>query len=269
MKRKSAALSLKQYVLDIYTARFFCWSLVAADTRARWGGTRLGILWPLIQPLGLTALLSFVLGQIFGQDIRSYAPYVFTGLVTWDFITSSISAGSLSFLQADAYIKQTRRPLAMYSLRTVLASAITFTLALCAAAAWSAIALNQNVGPAYFFLLVVPFLLVGIFWPFATILALAGARYRDLSHSTGLVLQAIWFASPVYFLEEVFLGAGLGYLVYWNPVYHILELVRAPLLRGEAPNVATGFFLLSIMIFGYLSAWIALKKSEQTTVFYL
>ena len=54
--------------------------------------------------------------------------------------------GSLAFVQADAYIKQTRHPLAIYTLRTALANLMILGLASISLIGWVIVVLPENIG---------------------------------------------------------------------------------------------------------------------------
>jgi len=79
----------------------------------------------------------------------------------------------------------------------------------------------------------------------------------------------MWFVSPIYFEASLFRNGGLGVLVDFNPIYHLLEIVRAPLLRGEWPTLvnfaACGFAIVMAFVF----AWLIGRKSEDKVIFYL
>ena len=108
-----------------------------------------------------------------------------------------------------------------------------------------------------------------ILWPLATLLAYFGTRFRDVPHATGLVMQALWFVSPVYFEAKMFRAGDLDGLVDYNPIYHLLQIVRAPLLNGAWPTIQNlGFSLATAVVFALL-AWLVGKRAEGKVIFYL
>jgi lipopolysaccharide transport system permease protein len=106
-------------------------------------------------------------------------------------------------------------------------------------------------------------------WPLATCLAYATARFRDLPHGLGLILQAMWFVSPIYFQVSMFRDGGLGDLVDDNPIYHLLEIVRAPLLRGEWPTATNFTFCIVTAAILVMIAILTGRSAEQKVIFYL
>jgi lipopolysaccharide transport system permease protein len=257
------------YVNDIWASRYFWIHLTLSDLRARWRRSFFGMSWCILQPLGMTLLLSFVFGKIFKTDIRAYAPYILSGMIIWEYITATAMNGSLAFVQADAYIKQCRHPLAIYTLRTALTNLIVLSLASVSLLGWVLVVFPQNINVSWFELLLAYPILLMIAWPLATILAYAATRFRDIPYALGLIFQSIWFISPIYFEEKVFLTSDLRFLIDYNPIYHLLELFRAPLLRGMFPSMTNILFCVgSIICLGLLS-WQVGTHYEKKVIFYL
>lgn len=257
------------YFLRIWAARYFWVHLAFADLRSRWRRSFFGIVWCILQPLGLTLLLTLVFSRLFNADIVTYAPYILSGILVWEFISANTVSGALSFVQADAYIKQCSHPLAIYTLRNVLSSAIVLSLASLSLFAWAAVVLPQNIGWCWFGALTLYPVLALIAWPVSTLLSYASTRFRDIPHALGLVMQSLWFVSPVYFEAKMFRSGGLDALVDYNPVYHVLQLVRAPLLDGQWPTLQNYAFSLGTAACFAVLAMLVGARVERRVIFYL
>jgi lipopolysaccharide transport system permease protein len=257
------------YLKGIWAARYFWWHLSMSDLRSRWRRSFFGLFWSILQPLGLTLLLSLVFSRIFGMRITDYAPYILSGMIMWEYVVSSIIGGSLAFVQADAYIKQTRHPLAIYTLRNALTGLIVLATASIALVGWVLIVMPQNFGWCWLTALTAFPLLGLVAWPGATITAYIAARFRDLPHALGLMMQAMWFVSPIYFEPSTFRNGDLHALVDFNPIYHLLQIARAPLLHGQWPtaeNYAWSF--ATIIVLGAIAILVG-RRSESRVIFYL
>lgn len=260
---------MNDYCAGIWHARYFWGHLALSDLRARWRRSYLGMLWSILQPLGLALLLAAVFSRLLQTDIVAYAPYILSGIVVWDFFVTVVTGGSMAFVQADAYIKQCRHPLVIYTLRSTLSSLIVLMLASVSLLMWSGAALPQNFGWCWLAIIsLIPILLL-IGWPLATLLAYIATRFRDLTPALALLLQALWFISPVYFEESLFRRGGLDALVDNNPIYHILQIVRAPLLNGEWPTSNNYAFALGTSAALALVAWLIGRRAERKVIFYL
>jgi lipopolysaccharide transport system permease protein len=257
------------YLSGIWSARYFWTHLSLSDVRARWRRSFFGAFWAVLQPLGMTLLVSLVFSKLFNTDLASYAPYILSGMVVWEFITSTAVGGSLAFVQADAYIKQCNHPLAIYTLRAMLSNLIVLMMASVSLIAWVLAAMPEHLGWSWLAALLIFPIVALIAWPLATLLAYIAARFRDLPHALGLAFQALWFVSPVYFEAKLFRGGGLDGLVDYNPIYHLLEIARAPLLRGEWPTAENFIYCLALIAVLLLLAWLVGRKAEKKVIFYL
>ncbi len=116
------------YVKAVWASRYFWIHLSKSELRSRFRYSRLGIMWALLQPFLLTALLTLVFGTLFGRDIRVIAPFIFSGIIVWEYLNSCVMGGSFSLIAAEPYIRQRKLPYAIYPLRMVLTSFVLFLL---------------------------------------------------------------------------------------------------------------------------------------------
>jgi lipopolysaccharide transport system permease protein len=253
----------------MWAARYFWIHLAVSDLRSRWRRSLIGVLWSVLQPLGLTLLLAVVFSKLFHVDIITYAPYIFSGIITWDYISSSLTGGSLAFVQADAYIKQCKHPLLIYTLRIVLGNMAVLMLASTTLWVWSALVLPQNVNWSWIAIFSFFPLILLMIWPLASLLAYLGVRFRDIPYAMGLILQACWFISPVYFEATMFRKGGLNGLVDYNPIYHLLQIIRAPILSGVWPTLSDYLFCLGTALVCFIGVMIIGRKVESKVIFYL
>jgi lipopolysaccharide transport system permease protein len=257
------------YMARVWEARYFWLHLALADLRSRWRRSFFGILWTIIQPLVTTLMLAWVFGKIFQIDIAEYAPYILSGMVIWEFVIACALNGSLSFVQADAYIKQCRHPLAIYTLRAVLSNLIVLLFASIGLIGWVLVVMPRNFGWTWLAALTIIPILILIAWPLASLLAYIAVRFRDLPNALGLILQAMWFVSPIYFEANTFRKGNLHVLVDYNPIYHLLQIVRAPLLHGEWPSSANYLYCVGVIVSLACAAWAVGRSAEAKVIFYL
>ncbi|HVT61898.1 MAG TPA: ABC transporter permease [Legionellaceae bacterium] len=260
---------MSTYINGIWNARYFWMHLALSDLRSKWRRSYMGVCWSILQPLGMTILLALVFSQLFHANVMMYAPYILSGMITWEFISASLTGGSLAFVQADAYIKQCKHPLAIYSLRLILSNMISLMLASTILWIWALCVFPQNINSSWLAILSFFPILALIIWPLASLLAYLGARFRDIPHAMGLILQALWFISPVYFEENIFRKGGLSDLVDYNPIYHLLQIIRAPLLAGQWPSATNYLFCFGTALLFTGLAILVGRKAESKVIFYL
>ncbi len=257
------------YVREILACRHFWLYLARAEVRARFRHSRLGAAWALLQPLSLTLLMSFVFGAIFGLPIREFAPFVFSGILVWEYVFGAAQVGCLSLIHAAPYICQRRLPLAIYPLKTVLASTAVFLIGTGGLVGWVVVTRPGTVGWQSLSVFTALPLLFLIAWALAVLAAFINTKLRDFQQLVGLLLQALWYASPVFIEPRLFQNAGLGLLLECNPVTHVLNLVRAPLLAGVPPRVSDYLFAAALAALLWWLAARRIRRDEARMVFYV
>lgn len=260
---------MMSYMADVWRARYFWWHLSMSDLRGRFRRSSLGILWAVLQPLALTLLLSFVFSKLLNQSLSSYAPYILSGIIIWEYISFTVIGGSTALIQADAYIKQTRNPLAIYTLRNTVSGLVVLSVASISLFGWVLVMFPQNFSFSWLAIPTLPPVLALIVWPLATIVGYIGARFRDLPNALALLLQAAWFISPVYFKESMFREGGLNAFVDYNPIYHVMQILRAPVLYGEWPTAANYIWCLGLSLLLICVAVAVGVRAEKRVIFYL
>jgi lipopolysaccharide transport system permease protein len=84
----------------------------------------------------------------------------------------------------------------------------------------------------------------------ALILAILCARYRDLPQIVGSVLQVFFYLTPIMWMPSLLPQRAGLYLLDLNPIFHLLEIVRAPLL-GQLPNMTSWMVSSSLALIGW------------------
>jgi ABC-type polysaccharide/polyol phosphate export permease len=257
------------YLREVWKCRYFWMSLVKMDLRTRYRGSILGLGWSLLNPLLMTAILCTVFCTIFKCDLREYAPYVLSGLATWNFLTAVTMQGCMCFFLGESYIRQHPAPLAVYPLRTSLGAMIHFLLALLVV-----LALALSV---YGALHVVPLLsllptLVLLFcfgWSLSVLAGLANVFFQDTRHLVEVAFQILFYATPIMYNVELLRENRLGWLLKCNPLVPVLQLVREPILDGRIPSLTTFAAGGLTVLFTCATAVFCLSRLERQLIFHL
>lgn len=261
---------MREYWKKIYKTRYFWSHLARCELKARFRRSKLGLLWTVLQPLFLTMIMALVFSTIFKQPLGEYAVYILSGIVVWNLISASIVTGGNSILSAEQYIRQFNHPVTIYCLRSAVLNIITFLIEMIALSIWVMCTKPSNllIGIATLPLTLILYFVLS--WTCSTIAGFYNCKYRDYPQVMALCMQALWYMSPVMFQKHVFESNSKLYILYeLNPVTHVLNLVRNPMLYGKIPSaIDYGYVLILIMLFG-LWAYYANKKNEKKIIFYL
>lgn len=261
---------LKSYLTKLYDSRYFWSHLARNDLKSRFRRSKLGMIWIVLQPFCLTIIMSVVFSTVFHQELGDYLAYILSGIVVWDLISASIIAGGSCILNSEQYIRQFNHPITIYTLRYTLLNAITFSIEINALIFWVLISKPSNLIFGFLTLPLTMILYFFLAWPITTIAGYSNTKYRDYPQVMALVMQTIWYLSPVFFKKEQFSSSRLlNQLFDLNPITHILNLIRDPFLYGRLPSAKSyGYVVLTIIVFGLL-AYRCNKKNEKKIIFYL
>jgi len=208
------------------------------EIRQRFRRSVLGPFW-LTLSMGITVgALGLVFSALFRQNVASTLPYIAVGLIFWGLLTGSITEGTSVFIGNASFIRNVPLPVSFHLYRMLARNVIIcgFNMAI-----YIAVLVFFRLDPGWPMLLFVPGLalfIVNIAW-----MALAGAilstRYRDIPQVILSAVQVVFFVTPVFWSPSTLPSRPAFVLL--NPFYHMLEIVRAPLLGELVPIESWGF----------------------------
>lgn len=221
------------------------------DIRKRYHRSFIGPFWLTIGMGVMIATIGIVFGMIFQSPKAEFLPFLALGIIFWSFISSVITEGCVSFIAAGSIIRQLSMPLFVHIMRVLWRNSlilahniIIFPLVLIVMGerlTW--LALLSIAG----FLL----LLANLLW-MALILSVLCTRYRDLSPIVKSILRVVFYLTPIIWMPSLVPERAGDYLKL-NPFYHLLDIVRAPLL-GQWPDSLSWNVTIIMAVVGWCMA---------------
>lgn len=257
------------YFKSIWSTRFFLLSLVKYDLNTRYQRSILGVGWSLIQPIGMTIVLCTVFHRLFHVNIREFGPFLLAGLAFWTYFTNSVLTGCQCFFQAEPYMRQYPAPAAIYPMRAALGAMFHFLMAMGIVLILTWVMKGVENLSTLPILIPTMFLLVIFGWSMATLAALANTHFPDSQHLVDLGLQALFYLTPIIYPPEILKERGLGWIIMYNPIASILELIRAPVLYSRLPSSLAVYTALILTGTAFGIACLALNKAQKQLVFKL
>jgi ABC-2 type transport system permease protein len=218
-------------------------TLAVQDFKLRFYGSALGYLWQLVRPLLLFGVLFFVFTQLvrLGAGTRFYAAVLLANIVMFTFLSDATAAAVTSVVSHESLLRKIQFPRLVVPLAQVTTA--TFNLALNAVVILI-FALATGVRPhvGWLELLFLVPLLVALAGGLAMLLSALYVRFRDVKPIWDVLLQVIFYGSPIlYPIETVaanLLGPTAAHLLMLNPFAAIIEQVRHAVMDPTAPSAA-------------------------------
>lgn len=230
-------------------ARSDLWLLLGwNDIRQKFRRSLLGPFWLTISTAILLVALGFVYAALFKMDLNQYFPYLAAGIVTWSLISTLVIEGCQTFIGSESMIKQIRLPFTVHAFRVVWRNIIVFfhNIVIVIVVALIFAKLPGLVPLLCLFAGMALFVLNGV-WV-CLLLGLICARYRDMPPMITSLIQLVFFITPIIWHPSLL--AGRQRIINFNPFYHFIELLRAPML-DTVPTVVTWAAVLGITVGGW------------------
>jgi ABC-2 type transport system permease protein len=214
-------------------------TLARTDWKVRFFGSALGYAWSLLRPLMLFGIVYFVFSYVIdaGADVKYYGVILLLGMIMY-FCFSEITGTALtSMVDRESLLRKVGFPRAVVPLSVALVAMMNLALNLVVLAVF---VLGRGVEPRWTWLLLpIPFVLVLVFATgVAMLLSALYVRYRDIQPIWEVVLQALFYATPILYPIELLAAESqtLAKIALCNPIAALIQEARH-LLTG-APSVS-------------------------------
>jgi ABC-2 type transport system permease protein len=213
----------------------------AAEFKLKYSGSALGYVWSVAKPLGLFAMLYVVFGRFMRLgNFPHYPLYLLIGIVLWSFFGDATTLSMYSLVNRGTLISKLAFPRVIVPLSVLATTAITLGVNLVAVGIF--VAANRVV-PRLQWLTLFPLLLelfivtlgVGLF------LSVLYVRLRDVSQVWELVLQLMFYASPIIYPVS-FLPPWWKPIAFISPFVQIIQDARAAVLPGTPVETAANIY---------------------------
>jgi lipopolysaccharide transport system permease protein len=188
--------------------------------------------------------LGVLYAKLFNQAIDDFLPFFCIGLLVWNLISSYLTEAGTLFTGSESYIKQIRLPFSVYVYRSSWAKLIIFAHNFII---YFGVLIYFKIWPGAVSLLAVPgLMLVVLNGTVASLtIGIVSARFRDIPQLIASIVQIVFFLTPIFWKPDSL--RGHAYIAEFNPFFHLLEIVRAPLL-GNFPSTANYIAVLLLTL---------------------
>mgnify|MGYP002556896355 CR=1 FL=1 len=242
----------------LYLALMLGWQ----DIRQRYRRSKLGPFWLTVSMGVMIGMIGLVFGQVLNTPMDEYLPFLSTGIILWTCFSTSILEGSTSFIDSQGMIRQLDLPLSLYPLRVIWRNIIIFghnviILPLVFVVVGKGVTLD-------IFWLIPGFVIFSwnMFW-MSLLLGTFCTRFRDMPQIVNSLIQVFFYVTPIIWMPGTLSTRSASLLVDPNPIYHLVQLVRAPIL-GDSPTFLNWCVSFSMACLGTcLALWFFGKYKKR------
>ena len=240
------------------------------DIKQRYRRSVLGPIWITIATGTTAVAMGGLYSMLFKLQLSEHLPYVTLGLIVWGLISASILEGAEVFVANEGLIKQLPTPLSVHVYRLVWRQAILFAhniviyviIAIIYPKPWTWT--DLSVLPA------LVLIMLNCIWA-SLVFGIIGTRFRDIGPLLNSVVQLLFFMTPIIWTDQTLRAQGAErwrWVVELNPLFHYLDIVRAPLL-GADQQWRHWVVVLVLTAVGWLFAVLAMRQYRSRVPYWV
>ncbi|MGK2848941.1 MAG: ABC transporter permease [Minisyncoccota bacterium] len=218
--------------------RELVWMLAKTDFKLRYHGSVLGYLWALLKPLLTFAILNFVFSSIFnphGTDNEYYSLQLLVGILMFNFFSEGTSAGMQSLLAKSQLVTKIYIPRWTIILASTLNATLIYVMNLSVVIiffVWK----QFLPSPGAIALFILSSMLIYIIViAFALFMAPLYVKFRDLSMIWEVLLQILFYATPVFYSLQL-MPLYIQQILLLNPIAFIIHFTKESLINNHYPD---------------------------------
>ena len=204
------------------------------DIKQRYRRSTLGPLWITIATGVMALALGLLYSMLFQIEIREFLPHVTVGFIVWGFISGCVKDGANVFIENEGLIKQLPSALSVHVYRLVWRQLLFFAHNI---VIWVLLVIIFRIPLTWQTLLAVPAMLLLVLngvWV-TMLFGIIATRFRDVAPLLEALVQLLFYVTPIVWTTQTLKEQGgdvakRALLAEINPLYHYLEIVRAPMI---------------------------------------
>ncbi|WP_038246575.1 ABC transporter permease [Ghiorsea bivora] len=183
---------------DLWRSRYVGVNLFRVKLSERYQGSVLGVLWSVITPVVMMVIMAIIFPLIMKMRVENYVVYLFSGLVVFRLLSSTISMGSNAVVGYKALISKVALPSMLYPTVIVAVEFANFLLVMVAlhfvALAFS-FEINTHLLYLFVSIVITLFFCIGL----ASLLSLFVVYYRDIKQILEMAVQGLFYLTPIVY----------------------------------------------------------------------
>ncbi len=234
-------------LVELFNYRSLVRNFVTRDLKVRYKNSVLGIVWSMLNPLGMMIVFTVVFTVLMPNNVIDRFPlFVMCGILPWNWFSGSVMASIYSVVNGASLVKKVYFPREILPISGVLSNLVHFLLALVVLLGMM-LYFGTPITVWLLFLPLIIFVQLVFTLGLALFLSAVNVYYRDTAMIMDVLMLAWFFLTPVVYSTD-FIPVSkemFGYdvpvqrLAYiLNPMASLVASYRVIIYNGAAPDLA-------------------------------
>lgn len=253
---------------------FLMTQMISRDFKVKYKRSVLGMLWSILQPVLMMAVMALVFSQMFKFKVEgvNYLVYLMIGIVMFNYFSEATNAAMASVITNFSLINKVYLPKYIFPLSKCLFVGINFILTLIPLLVIILVTGNGDtkcVINIYYLLIPYAFICMFMFTiGLGLILSCIAVFFRDILYIYSILLTIWNYFTPVFYDISILPGY-LQKLFPINPLYQFITFVRTIILHNELPSLSNFVGCGAYAIIFFLLGCIVFKSKQDKFIYYL
>ena len=229
--------------------------LTQKEMKVRYKSTFFGYVWSIAHPLAFAFVFFMAFKVVMRIQMEGYAVFLIAGLFPWQWLSNSVNASPMIFLENASLIKRVKLPRNILSLATVLQDMIHFILSIPVIVLFLFI---YHKSPSLSWLYGIPALLgiqLLMTYGFSLMISSINLFFRDLERLTVILTTLVFWFTPIIYPETMIPERYMKLILFFNPLSPLMISWRRLFIDGSLEvALVTVSFIYSLVVFmlGYM-----------------
>lgn len=254
MKMNSSREERRQYF-------FVLKQMVSREVKRKYAGSRLGIVWSVLNPLLSMTVMSLIFSTIFQRSIENFPVYYLTGSIFMTLFSHATSHGMTALADNRAMLLKVK-----LSKQTFVAARVFTALADFAftCVAYVMMLVVFRIRPTFYMLLfpVAVFFMLLFATGIALTLSVIYVFFGDVKYLYSVALHLLTYVSALFYPVER-LSEPMQRVVNWNPVYNYIHFARDIMIYETMPEPVLWLKIVFWGISGFSAGYLFFHKFEN------
>ena len=246
---------------NLYNYRELLKTNIKKEIRGKYKNSFLGVLWSFLYPLLQIAVYTVVFQMILKNPQENYVVFLCCGLIPWTFFSTAISRASFTMVENGNIIKKVYFPREILPISVVTSEAINFlisTIIIVAFVLFSGLGITKYVLLYPLILVAQYLLLIAISFVVSSICV----YIRDLQHFIGVLLQLLFYATPIVYSIDAIPG-NFAWILKLNPMTYIIDGYRDIFYNQTMPDIQSILILIAVSLVAIVIGYLIFNKLQK------
>jgi ABC-type polysaccharide/polyol phosphate export permease len=237
------------------------------EVKRRYRRTIIGPFWSALTLGIFIATMGTVGIGLWRQDAATYLPYLTSGMLVWLMISTMLTEAGNLFIGGAHLFRQVRFDYSILAYALVWRNLIVFLHNLIIYVVIVVVFAPHIIKPTI--LLVIPglfFIVANGVW-LALLLGMLCLRFRDVQQLIVSVIQISMLVTPIFWPESMLEGTKRMVFVELNPLFHFVDVVRAPLI-GKLPSAFSYEMVVAFTAVGWIATYLIFHHFRKRIAFW-